>query len=226
MEPAARDRFQELTDRLRKQTLDRFVEGLSEAIQGTTPEELQANREMVRDLNSLLEERLEGREPSQGDVDDFLSRHGQFFPGRPNARRHRRAAHPAHGRDAVAPAVDDPAAAGGAPIDDGRTAPRRPAAMGPRPTRLEHGPAHAGRARRGLRLLAARRGSASSRRWSRSGDSRRSTRWRTPSPRSQSRATWPGSIAMTLRELLGDDAARDLDALDELARQLERGRRT
>ena len=81
MEPAARDRFNELTERLRKQTLDRFVEGLSDAIQGTTPEDLAANREMVRDLNSLLEERLEGREPSQDDVDDFLSKHGRFFPG-------------------------------------------------------------------------------------------------------------------------------------------------
>ncbi|HEX5825543.1 MAG TPA: VWA domain-containing protein [Candidatus Limnocylindrales bacterium] len=81
MEPAARDRFNELTERLRKQTLDRFVEGLSEAIQGTTPEELAANRDMVRDLNGLLEERLEGREPSQDEVDDFLAKHGRFFPG-------------------------------------------------------------------------------------------------------------------------------------------------
>ena len=40
MEPAARDRFNALTERLRKQTLDRFVDGLSEAIQGTTPEDL------------------------------------------------------------------------------------------------------------------------------------------------------------------------------------------
>jgi uncharacterized protein with von Willebrand factor type A (vWA) domain len=81
MEPSARDRFQALTDRLRRQTLDRFVDGLSKAIQGTTPEDLQANREMVRDLNSLLEERLDGREPSQDEVDDFLSKHGNFFPG-------------------------------------------------------------------------------------------------------------------------------------------------
>jgi uncharacterized protein with von Willebrand factor type A (vWA) domain len=81
MEPAARERFDALTERLRRQTLDRFVDGLSEAIEGTTPEDLQANRDMVRDLNALLEERLEGREPSQGDVDDFLARHGRFFPG-------------------------------------------------------------------------------------------------------------------------------------------------
>jgi uncharacterized protein with von Willebrand factor type A (vWA) domain len=81
MEPEARDRFNALTERLRKQTLDRFVEGLSEAIQGTTPEELAANREMVRDLNELLEERLDGREPGQDQVDDFLAKHGRFFPG-------------------------------------------------------------------------------------------------------------------------------------------------
>ncbi|MFL5725756.1 MAG: vWA domain-containing protein [Chloroflexota bacterium] len=81
MEPSARERFQALTDRLRRQTLDRFVDGLSKAIQGTTPEDLGANREMVRDLNSLLEERLDGREPSQDEVDEFLSKHGAFFPG-------------------------------------------------------------------------------------------------------------------------------------------------
>jgi uncharacterized protein with von Willebrand factor type A (vWA) domain len=81
MEPAARERFDALTERLRKQTLDRFVEGLSEAIQGTTAEDLQANRDMVRDLNELLEDRLDGREPSQDRVDDFLARHGRFFPG-------------------------------------------------------------------------------------------------------------------------------------------------
>ncbi len=81
MEPSARERFEALTEKLRRQTLDRFVNGLSEAIQGTTPEDLQANRDMVRDLNSLLEERLEGREPSQSDVDDFLAKHGRFFPG-------------------------------------------------------------------------------------------------------------------------------------------------
>ncbi len=81
MEPEARERFDALTERLRKQTLDRFVDGLSEAIQGTTPEDLQANRDMVRDLNALLEDRLEGREPDQERVNDFLARHGRFFPG-------------------------------------------------------------------------------------------------------------------------------------------------
>jgi len=44
----------------------------------TTPEDLAANREMVRDLNALLRERLAGGDPDPG---EFLAKHGQFFPG-------------------------------------------------------------------------------------------------------------------------------------------------
>jgi uncharacterized protein with von Willebrand factor type A (vWA) domain len=78
LEPAARERFDALVDRLRKQVLEQYVEGLSEAIQGITPEDLAANREMVRDLNALLQERLAGRDP---DPSEFLAKHGRFFPG-------------------------------------------------------------------------------------------------------------------------------------------------
>lgn len=78
LEPAARERFEALLDRLRRQVLDSYFAGLSEAIGGTTPEALTANREMVRDLNRLLQQRLAG-EPA--DASDFLARHGQFFPG-------------------------------------------------------------------------------------------------------------------------------------------------
>jgi uncharacterized protein with von Willebrand factor type A (vWA) domain len=78
MEPAARDRFNALVERLRKQVLDQFVGGLSDAIKSTTPEDLAANREMVRDLNRLLQERLAGGDP---DASEFLGKHGRFFPG-------------------------------------------------------------------------------------------------------------------------------------------------
>jgi uncharacterized protein with von Willebrand factor type A (vWA) domain len=81
LEPSARDRFNELLNRLRSQVLDSWFQGMSQAIQDVTPEQLAANREMVRDLNRLLEERLEGREPAQDRVDEFLAQHGQFFPG-------------------------------------------------------------------------------------------------------------------------------------------------
>jgi uncharacterized protein with von Willebrand factor type A (vWA) domain len=78
MEPAARERFDALLERLRRQVLDQFFSGLSDSIKSTTPEELAANREMVRDLNRLLEERLAGGDP---DPSEFLAKHGGFFPG-------------------------------------------------------------------------------------------------------------------------------------------------
>ena len=78
LEPSARERFDELVQRLQRQVLDQFVAGLSDAIQGITPEDLSANREMVRDLNELLRERMAGGDP---DASEFLARHGRFFPG-------------------------------------------------------------------------------------------------------------------------------------------------
>jgi uncharacterized protein with von Willebrand factor type A (vWA) domain len=81
LEPQARERFEALLDKLRKQVLDSMFSGLSEAIQNVTPDQLAANREMIRDLNKLLGDRLSGDEPAQGRVDSFLAQHGQFFPG-------------------------------------------------------------------------------------------------------------------------------------------------
>ncbi len=81
LEPDARSRFDDLVERLRRQVLDQYVAGLSEAIAGITPEDLAANREMVRDLNNLLQERLAGRDP---DPSEFLQKHGRFFPGARN----------------------------------------------------------------------------------------------------------------------------------------------
>ena len=78
MEPEPRRRFEELVERLGKQLLDQFVEGMSDAIRSMTPEDLAANREMVRDLNAMIRERLAGGEP---DASAFLAKHGRFFPG-------------------------------------------------------------------------------------------------------------------------------------------------
>jgi uncharacterized protein with von Willebrand factor type A (vWA) domain len=78
LEPDARTRFDELVERLGKQVLDQFVGGMSDAIRSMTPEDLAANREMVRDLNELIRERIGGRDP---DASEFLAKHGRFFPG-------------------------------------------------------------------------------------------------------------------------------------------------
>ena len=78
LEPGARARFEELVERLGKQVLDQFVGGMSDAIRSMTPEDLEANREMVRDLNDLIRQRIGGRDP---DAREFLAKHGRFFPG-------------------------------------------------------------------------------------------------------------------------------------------------
>ncbi|HEU0242886.1 MAG TPA: VWA domain-containing protein [Candidatus Limnocylindrales bacterium] len=77
----ARRRFEELVDGLRRSMLDRLSQGLADAVKSMRPEDLEPQREMVRDLNGLLERRAMGDEPPQPDVDAFLARHGAFFPG-------------------------------------------------------------------------------------------------------------------------------------------------
>ncbi len=78
LDPDARQRFDDLVERLSKQVLDQFAQGMSDAIRSMTPEDLSANREMVRDLNDLIRQRIGGGDP---DARDFLAKHGRFFPG-------------------------------------------------------------------------------------------------------------------------------------------------
>ena len=83
--------------------LDAQFAGLSDALRGMTPDQLAANREMVRELNGLLQERLAGGEP---DVSGFLSRYGEPFPGAQTLDDIIEQLACAHGADAVADAVD------------------------------------------------------------------------------------------------------------------------
>jgi uncharacterized protein with von Willebrand factor type A (vWA) domain len=68
LDAAARERFEQLVDQLRRSMLDRMTQGLADAVKGMKPEDLAAQREMVRDLNDLLGRRVAGDEPSQADV--------------------------------------------------------------------------------------------------------------------------------------------------------------
>ncbi|MFI5262551.1 MAG: VWA domain-containing protein, partial [Candidatus Limnocylindrales bacterium] len=78
LEPDARAEFEQLLEQLRGRVVDAYVNGLSDQIKGLTPEALAAQRAMVQDLDRLLQERLDGGEP---DASEFLARHGAFFPG-------------------------------------------------------------------------------------------------------------------------------------------------
>ena len=77
----ARQRFESLLEELRRSMLDRLSQGLADAVKSMRPEDLEPQREMVRDLNQLLSRRAQGDEPSQAEVDGFLAKHGAFFPG-------------------------------------------------------------------------------------------------------------------------------------------------
>jgi uncharacterized protein with von Willebrand factor type A (vWA) domain len=79
MDDAARDAFNALTDELRQQVLQNYFQGLREGVQGLTPEDLAPVREMVRDLNELLEKHSLGAD-TDADFANFMAKHGRHFP--------------------------------------------------------------------------------------------------------------------------------------------------
>ena len=76
----AAERFEALTERLRGQLLDQAFSQMSGAMANLSPEELARNRDMMAELNSMLEARSEGREP---DFEGFMERFGDMFPENP-----------------------------------------------------------------------------------------------------------------------------------------------
>jgi uncharacterized protein with von Willebrand factor type A (vWA) domain len=79
MDPDARDAFNALSDELRQQMLQTYFQGLKQGVEGVTPEDLAGVREMVRDLNDLLEKRASGTD-TPDDFNQFMAQHGQLFP--------------------------------------------------------------------------------------------------------------------------------------------------
>ena len=77
MDQDARQQFEDLLKMLQQQMLGNQFEGLKQSIQSLTPQDLQQLREMVRDLNRMLQEKAQGGNP---DFQGFMQKHGQFFP--------------------------------------------------------------------------------------------------------------------------------------------------
>jgi uncharacterized protein with von Willebrand factor type A (vWA) domain len=76
----ARERFEELLEELRREIVDTYVEGASEALGNMSPEQLQHMREAFDALNKMLEQRERG-EPLDPSFEDFMERFGDMFPG-------------------------------------------------------------------------------------------------------------------------------------------------
>jgi uncharacterized protein with von Willebrand factor type A (vWA) domain len=82
MDDAARERFEALMDELRKQLLDNMVNQLSQGLSEMTPEQMQRTKDMLADLNRMLEQRERGEEP---DFEGFMEKYGDMFPGNPQS---------------------------------------------------------------------------------------------------------------------------------------------
>ena len=77
MDGDAREKYEALLAELRRQMLDQTFKGIKQSIRGMTREDLARAREMVRELNLMLEQRLRGAQP---DFAGFMNRFGDMFP--------------------------------------------------------------------------------------------------------------------------------------------------
>ena len=76
----AAERFEALKDRLREQLVQQAVDQMSGAMADMTPQDMSRMKDMLAELNQMLEARARGEEP---DFDGFMDRYGDFFPERP-----------------------------------------------------------------------------------------------------------------------------------------------
>ncbi|MFC4122236.1 vWA domain-containing protein [Nonomuraea zeae] len=79
---AARQTFQELRDLLRREVLDSQFRGLRDALANPDPEAMERVRQMMSDLNDMLDKDTRG-EHTQEDFDAFMAKYGDLFPEKP-----------------------------------------------------------------------------------------------------------------------------------------------
>jgi uncharacterized protein with von Willebrand factor type A (vWA) domain len=78
----AQRKFDELLDWLKEQVLGSYFRGMAEGMQNVSPKQLQRFKDMLSELNSMIDARDRG-EHTQADFDAFMQRHGDFFPDNP-----------------------------------------------------------------------------------------------------------------------------------------------
>ncbi len=80
--PEARQKYEQIKDLLGRELLDQRFAGMKQALENATDEDRQAVNEMLDDLNDLLDKHSRGEDSAQ-DFDDFMRKHGQYFPENP-----------------------------------------------------------------------------------------------------------------------------------------------
>jgi uncharacterized protein with von Willebrand factor type A (vWA) domain len=76
----AAEHFEELLEELRRQLMQQAVDQMAGAMQDLSPEDLARMKDMLAELNLMLEQRRAGEVP---DFDGFMERYGDFFPENP-----------------------------------------------------------------------------------------------------------------------------------------------
>ncbi len=80
----AREKFDELMDKLRSELMQSYFNQMAGAMQNVTPEQLQRTKDMLNDLNRMLEQRERG-ESTDPSFEQFMERYGDMFPGNPQS---------------------------------------------------------------------------------------------------------------------------------------------
>ena len=78
----ARAEFDKIKDLLGREVLDQRFAGIKEALENATDDDRAALNEMLADLNGLLDARKRGQD-TQEQFDDFMAKHGDYFPEQP-----------------------------------------------------------------------------------------------------------------------------------------------
>ena len=76
----ASQRFEELLDQLRQQLMQNYVNQMASGMQNIGPEQMQRLKDMLAGLNEMLERRERGEDPR---FEEFMERFGDFFPENP-----------------------------------------------------------------------------------------------------------------------------------------------
>ena len=80
MDPEAQQKFQELLDMLKSQMAQNMGQQMMDQVKGMSAEDMAATREMMRQLNQMIRDKMSGQEP---DFDGFMQQFGQMFGDNP-----------------------------------------------------------------------------------------------------------------------------------------------
>ncbi|MCA1820781.1 MAG: VWA domain-containing protein [Pseudonocardia sp.] len=75
--------YQQIRDLLGQQLLEQRFEGIKQALQSSSPEDVERIRRMLSDLNDLLAAHARGEPDIPQRFEQFMRKHGDFFPERP-----------------------------------------------------------------------------------------------------------------------------------------------